>query len=203
MSSVSAPPLVRLARAVREQIDLILARVEMLTANTNRDVLPASLWRSDVVPAMAAAGVTSARCSRQLGGSYCGSTLYKSNIWPRSAARVAGIVRSEPLGCAGRVDVYWDPISSIEPNGRGRSTTSPSRARTTSSPNDIIVHNSIEQDADVVMFIYRDEYYNSESADKGIAELIVAKHRSGATDSERLAFRQKYTLFSDLARGEA
>jgi replicative DNA helicase len=60
---------------------------------------------------------------------------------------------------------------------------------------------SIEQDADVVMFIYRDEYYNKDSeTNKGIAELIVAKHRSGATDAMDLAFRQKYTLFSDLAR---
>ena len=63
---------------------------------------------------------------------------------------------------------------------------------------------SIEQDADVVMFIYRDEYYNKDSeTNKGIADLIVAKHRSGATDKVELAFRQKYTLFSDLARGEA
>ena len=54
------------------------------------------------------------------------------------------------------------------------------------------------------MFIYRDEYYIKDSeTNKGIAELIVAKHRSGATDSVELAFRQKYTLFSDLARGEA
>ena len=62
---------------------------------------------------------------------------------------------------------------------------------------------SIEQDADVVMFIYRDEYYVKDSdTNKGIAELIVAKHRSGATDSLDMAFRQKYTLFSDLARDQ-
>ncbi len=62
---------------------------------------------------------------------------------------------------------------------------------------------SIEQDADVVMFIYRDEYYVKDSdTNKGVAELIVAKHRSGATAAVDLAFRQKYTLFSDLARGE-
>jgi replicative DNA helicase len=62
---------------------------------------------------------------------------------------------------------------------------------------------SIEQDADVVMFIYRDEYYVKDSdTNKGVAELIVAKHRSGATDSLDMAFRQKYTLFSDLARDQ-
>jgi replicative DNA helicase len=63
---------------------------------------------------------------------------------------------------------------------------------------------SIEQDADVVLFIYRDDYYNREESEKkGLAELIVAKHRNGATGSIDLAFRERYTLFSDLARGEA
>ncbi len=61
---------------------------------------------------------------------------------------------------------------------------------------------SIEQDADVVMFIYRDDYYNKESENPGVAEIVVAKHRSGATGSVEVAFRQKYTLFSDLLRGE-
>ena len=60
---------------------------------------------------------------------------------------------------------------------------------------------SIEQDADMVMFIYRDEYYNKEAEDnKGLAELIVAKHRNGATGKVDLLFRQRYTLFSDLSR---
>jgi len=63
---------------------------------------------------------------------------------------------------------------------------------------------SIEQDSDVVMFIYRDEYYVKDSeTNKGIAELIVSKHRNGAVGAVELAFRQKYTLFSDLARGDA
>ena len=69
---------------------------------------------------------------------------------------------------------------------------------------DIIVHNSIEQDADVVMFIYRDDYYNKETSEKpGIAELIVAKHRNGAVGAVDLAFMPHFTTFSDLARGEA
>ena len=63
---------------------------------------------------------------------------------------------------------------------------------------------SIEQDADVVMFIYRDDYYNKETSEKpGIAELIVAKHRNGAVGGVDLAFMPHFTTFSDLARGEA
>jgi len=59
---------------------------------------------------------------------------------------------------------------------------------------------SIEQDADIVMFIYRDEYYNSEESDQqGLAEVIVAKHRNGPTDTVKLSFLKRYAKFSDLA----
>ncbi len=60
---------------------------------------------------------------------------------------------------------------------------------------------AIEQDADVVMFIYRDEVYNPESPDRGSAEIIVAKHRNGPIGMKRLAFLGQYTKFHDMARG--
>jgi len=59
---------------------------------------------------------------------------------------------------------------------------------------------SLEQDADVVMFIYRDEIYNPESEDKGTAEIIVAKHRNGPTGSVQLAFVDHYTRFANMAK---
>ena len=59
---------------------------------------------------------------------------------------------------------------------------------------------SIEQDADVVMFIYRDESYNAESDQRGTAEILVAKHRNGPTGSVRLAFLDHYTKFANMAR---
>jgi replicative DNA helicase len=59
---------------------------------------------------------------------------------------------------------------------------------------------AIEQDADMVMFLYRDEYYNPESDDKGIAEVIVGKHRNGPTGKVQLAWMEQYTKFGSLAR---
>jgi replicative DNA helicase len=58
---------------------------------------------------------------------------------------------------------------------------------------------SIEQDADLVMFVYRDEYYNEESDQQGLAEVILSKHRNGPTGIEKLSFLKRYAKFADLA----
>jgi replicative DNA helicase len=59
---------------------------------------------------------------------------------------------------------------------------------------------SLEQDADVVLFLYRDEVYDDQSPDRGVAEVIVAKHRNGPTGRAKLAFRGQYTRFDNMAR---
>jgi len=59
---------------------------------------------------------------------------------------------------------------------------------------------ALEQDADVVMFVYREDYYDKESEKKGEAEIIVEKHRNGPTDTINLAFLGQYTKFENLAR---
>jgi replicative DNA helicase len=59
---------------------------------------------------------------------------------------------------------------------------------------------SLEQDSDVVMFVYRDEYYNPEETDQqGLAEVHIAKHRNGPTDTVKLSFLKRYAKFADLA----
>lgn len=99
-------------------------------------------------------------------------------------------------------DVTWDQI--IEIRALGDEEVFDAYVPTTHSflANGVVSHNSgaIEQDADVVMFIYRDEVYNSESSDRGSAEILVAKHRNGPTGTVELAFVGNYARFANMAR---
>jgi replicative DNA helicase len=64
---------------------------------------------------------------------------------------------------------------------------------------DLLESGAIEADADVIIFLYRDEYYNKETSDKGIAEVIVGKHRNGPVGMVKLAFFPEHTQFVNLA----
>jgi replicative DNA helicase len=114
--------------------------------------------------------------------------------------RIAGGARGAG-GAAGPAGVDWDEIASIAPDGREEVFDLTVDGLHDFVAGDLVVHNSIEQDADVVMFLYRDEYYNREKTEKpGIAEVIVAKHRNGPTGSVELMFRKELTRFENLER---
>ena len=95
-------------------------------------------------------------------------------------------------------DVYWDEIVAIGPNGEAEVYDLTIDVHHNFISDDMIVHNSIEQDSDIVMFIYRDDVYNPESERKNIADIIVAKHRNGPVGEISLYFQANQTRFRDL-----
>jgi len=186
------------ARKVLHQ-EAITAHVSARRANTNRDVLPPEVWRSIVIPAMQEAGVTTRRMQAGLGNAYCGGTLYKSNLSRERALRLSRVVASEQLALLANSDVYWDEIVSVEPDGSEEVFDLTVDRLHNFVAADIALHNSIEQDADIVMFVYRDKVYNPETEKENIADLIVAKHRNGPTGQISLFFNESQTRFVDLA----
>jgi replicative DNA helicase len=96
-----------------------------------------------------------------------------------------------------RSDVYWDGIASIEPNGETDVYDLTVPAWSNFVANNIIVHNSIEQDADIVAFLYRDGVYNEATEFPNRADVIVAKHRNGPTGTISLHFEKSLTKFAD------
>ena len=100
-------------------------------------------------------------------------------------------------------DVYWDRIVSIEPDGEEEVFDLTVPGPHNFIANDIIAHNSIEQDADVVMFIYRAERYGitvdeNGNSTEGLAEIIIGKQRNGPIGNVSLAFVQQFARFENL-----
>ena len=95
-------------------------------------------------------------------------------------------------------EIIWDSVISIESDGETEVFDLTVPQHHNFIANNIIVHNSIEQDADVVMFIYRDDVYNEETERPNQADIIVAKHRNGPIGSIALYFKKELTKFLDL-----
>ena len=114
--------------------------------------------------------------------------------------RIADALPDAFLADLGTSDVLWDEVVAIDPSGSEPVFDATVPGTHNFVANDIVVHNSIEQDADVVMFIYRDEYYNPDSDQQGLAEIIVAKHRNGPIGNAKLVFHAERATFVDAAR---
>jgi len=98
-------------------------------------------------------------------------------------------------------DVFWDEILVVQALGAQSVFDATISNNHNFIADGINLHNSIEQDADVVMFIYRDEVYHQDSPQRGIAEIHISKHRSGPIGKVELTFLEHYTKFANLARG--
>ena len=116
-----------------------------------------------------------------------------------SDAKIAEILDSSELQALAQSDVYWDKIASIEADGHEDVYDLTVSGLHNFVANDIIVHNSIEQDADLIIMLYRDEYYNPDSVDRGLAEVIITKHRNGPVGTVKLLFEPQFTRFRNLA----
>lgn len=127
--------------------------------------------------------------------------VFGDAVKPRKrAARLATVVKSDEIERLANSDVYWDEIASIEADGEAEVYDLTVPTFHNFIANNIVVHNSIEQDADLVIMLYRDSYYNPDSPDRDIAEVIITKHRNGPTGTIKLLFKPELTKFLNLAQ---
>jgi replicative DNA helicase len=188
------------------RLDEALRALDGVEANPNVDTVPCEV-RDLVLVELERLGMTHRQLAAALGEQYCGGYLLGTEARPRASsrdrlARIADAVDSKDLAAIAGSEVFWDEVTSIEPVGPVEVFDATVLGTHNFVANGIVVHNSIEQDADVVMFLYRDEVYHSDTSDKDTAEVIVAKHRSGRTGVCRLVFLDYCTLFANMARTE-
>ena len=166
--------------------------------NTNLDTIPTDVW--DRVRAVLAEREMSHRqFSAALGTQSCGSTLWKHAPSRERLARVAAVLDDADVEMVATNDVFWDEITSVESLGEQAVYDATVPGTHNFVANGISLHNSIEQDADVVILLHREDAYERESPRAGEADLIVAKHRNGPTTTVTVAFQGHYSRFVDMA----
>lgn len=170
-----------------------------MKANTNLDTVPRDIGDT-VRTVLREQSVTTRAFQAALGTKYCGSALYESAPSRARLSRVADVLSDAGLEMLATSDVFWDEVVSIESVGEQEVYDATVLGTHNFVANGIHVHNSIEQDADMVILLHREDAYEKESPRAGEADLIVAKHRNGPTATITVAFQGHYSRFVDMAQ---
>lgn len=183
-----------------ERLKRISQLLKSKVANPNTDTFDSSIWSSLIEPAKVRSGLSWREFSAGIETAYCGSSLFASGLSRTRLAKVAEVTQDRELSNLAASDIYWDEIVAITPQGVEEVYDLTVPGTHNFVANDIIVHNSIEQDADVVMFLYREDYYDKESPRKGITDVLIRKHRNGPIGEVELHFRAEQARFYDIER---
>ena len=173
-------------------------RLDMMTAVGRFDTIPSGVWER-VGQAMRERFMSLAYIQAAVGSRSTGDL--NADICPTRTrvGRIAQVLGDSELEMLATSDVYWDTVSSIESIGHQPVYDATVLETHNFVANGVILHNSIEQDSDVVILLHREDMYERESPRAGEADLIVAKHRNGPTMTVTVAFQGHYSRFVDMA----
>ncbi|HEY5952521.1 MAG TPA: replicative DNA helicase [Kofleriaceae bacterium] len=183
------------------QAESLRALLDNQVANTNVDTLPQEVFVR-VQALMSQQGISQRAMAAARGTSYGGTSHVSFAPSRKVVGSYAEILDDDLLRDQATNDLFWDRIVSIDAAGEEDvfDLTVPGPASWLANGS-IVSHNSgaIEQDADVIMFIYRDVVYNKDCENPHIAEVILGKNRHGATGTVETHFEGRFTRFENLA----
>ncbi|WP_049797665.1 replicative DNA helicase [Kribbella flavida] len=169
-----------------------------LRANPNLDTVPKEVW-SRVREVLTDQQVTHREFAAAMGTQFSGSALWKHAPSRQRLAEVADVLGDADLEVLATNDIFWDAVTSIESLGEQEVYDATVMGTHNFVAEGIATHNSLEQDADVVILLHREDAYERESTRPGEADFIVAKHRNGPTADVVVAFQGHYSRFVDMA----
>ncbi|MGB3829838.1 MAG: replicative DNA helicase, partial [Ornithinimicrobium sp.] len=181
----------------------LLAIIRDRQSPTNADPVPGDVW-DDVRAQMTAEQMTAHETTAcdvpaLVGASSGGSTVSHTSPAGDRLSGIARVLDRAELELFAVNDVVWDEVASVELDGVEEVFDATVLGGHNFVANGIAVHNSIEQDADVVILLHRESMYERESPREGEADVIVAKHRNGPTDTVVVAFQGHYSRFTNMA----
>jgi len=182
-----------------EQVCRLLAIVRDIKPNTNVDTVPVDVW-DRVRKVLVDQKMTHRAFAAAMGTSFGGSTLWKHAPSRERLGRVAALLGDADLEMLATNDVLWDTVVSLTSVGEEEVFDATVLNGHNFIADGVAVHNSIEQDADMVVLLHREELYERESPRAGEADFIVAKHRNGPTATITVAFQGHYSRFVDMAQ---
>jgi replicative DNA helicase len=181
-----------------EAAERLLEIVRGLSGNTNVDTIPTQVWER-VRDVLAERGMSHRAFAAAMGSAFCGSAMWKHAPSRERLGRVAEILGDADLEMQAVNDLLWDEIVSIEQGVVEEVYDATVLGGHNFIADGIVVHNSIEQDADMVMMIHREDMYEKESPRAGEADIMLVKHRNGPTANVTVAFQGHYSRFVDMA----
>jgi replicative DNA helicase len=187
--------------------DKVLSRLinylEQIVSNTNLDVAPKEIWQTIIDRIRMERNVLwSQICTQGLNTAFGGkNSLFRNGVGVMRLEKIAAYLASPGIKTYAESDIFWDEIVSITPLEIEEVYDATVPGTHNFVANDIILHNSIEQDADVVLFIYREDRYRQDTQKKGIADIMVAKHRNGPVGKVELYFDERMVTFRSLEKG--
>ena len=181
-----------------ESAERLLEIVRDLSGNTNVDTIPTQVWER-VREVLAERGMSHRAFAAAMGSAFCGNAMWKHAPSRERLGRVAEILGDADLEMQAVNDVLWDEIVSIEQGVEEEVFDATVLGAHNFVANGIALHNSIEQDADMVMMIHREDMYEKESPRAGEADIMLVKHRNGPTANVTVAFQGHYSRFVDMA----
>jgi replicative DNA helicase len=183
----------------RETADRLLSAIRSIPSNTDVDTVPVEVWEK-VRQTLVAREVGHRAFASATGTQSSGSALWEHAPSRERLGRVATLLEDADLEMLATNDVLWDTVASIESAGVQEVFDATVLGSHNFIADGLAVHNSIEQDADMVVLLHREELYERESPRAGEADFIVAKHRNGPTATITVAFQGHYSRFVDMAQ---
>ena len=177
----------------------VLTHLEGKVRNTNLDTVPKEVW-VQVRESLCTKQMTHRQFAHAMGIQFCGSTMWKHSPSRPRLHRAAALLDDPDVHALATSDIFWDTVVEITSIGERDVYDGTVPGTNNFVAQGISVHNSLEQDADMVILLNRPDAFDRDDPRGGEADFILAKHRNGPTKTVTVAHQLHLSRFTNMAR---